>query len=369
MGIITEEFFYILNSVIYAFVAICTVFIGLKIDLGKTKNKETYIQLFLTSMVILGLFFLVGFRNIDVGTDTKAYYEIYWLNEGGVDGASEYLFYWLSKTVKYLGGSFTSFLLLISGLFYYLIFKSFSKITSYYGVGLFLLLFSFLSLFFANSLTINVIRQGLSLALLLYAYGVWLSDKAKIKTILFLFLAFITHTTAIIPIVIFVVINTFLKRVKLIYYYMFFFMGIIISILGIGLFDFLPFFNSVMGDDRRISYITNQSDNYTLGFRPAFAAFNTAFLFIFIYFNRKILPKEQELKSNYELLLKYYVLSSFLFFMSFQTPFSDRWGLFSWIAIPLMTIPAFTIGKTRLKFKTPVVLLFIFIYIFFKFYD
>ncbi len=99
-----------------------------------------------------------------------------------------------------------------------------------------------------------------------------------------------------------------------------------------------------------------------------FVVFNTVFLVILSYISRVVLKYHILLKEEYDILFRYFLVASFVFFMAFQIPYSDRWGLFSWITIPILMAPVFTFSKTNMKFKTPIVLFFMFIYVFFQVY-
>src|SRR5690625_2341324 len=106
-----------------------------------------------------------------------------------------------------------------------------------------------------------------------------------------------------------------------------------LSFIGVGLKDFVPFLSYFLEGDRRISYLYSESTKYRIGFRADFALFNTFFLFIFLFINKK--TKDDQYKD----LLIYYILSSCVFFLSFQIPYSDRIGLFSWFTIPILFSP------------------------------
>ena len=137
--------------------------------------------------------------------------------------------------------------------------------------------------------------------------------------------------------------------------------AMLLSYVNFGIKNFSPYLVDILEGDKRVSYLDDKElSYYQVGFRPQFATFNTIFLIIFLYINHYIRIKP------YNRLLKYYILASSLFFMAFQLNFSDRWGLFSWFAIPLLLIPIYQYNS-KLNIKPSFFTLFlIFVFIFFN---
>ena len=107
-----------------------------------------------------------------------------------------------------------------------------------------------------------------------------------------------------------------------------------------------------MGDalkgDRRNGYLDGSMvKEFEVGFKPQFVFFNTLFLFIFL-----LLRKYGQKQENYDILLKVYIGLSCIFFFMFQIPYSDRWGVMSWMFIPFLLAPVF--GENG-KYKTSLV--------------
>lgn len=167
------------------------------------------------------------------------------------------------------------------------------------------------------------------------------------------------HLTAIIPIILFSITH-FTQRIPLIYFVIVFMLAVLLSYANFGIKNISPFLLDILEGDKRTSYLEDKDRNYQIGFRPQFAAFNTIFLLIFLYINHHIRIKP------YNRLLKYYILASSLFFMAFQLNFSDRWGLFSWFAVPLLILPIYQYNS-KLRIKPSFFTLFlIFVFIFFN---
>ena len=152
------------------------------------------------------------------------------------------------------------------------------------------------------------------------------------------------------------------------YLYVIYFLTIIFSFLNYGILSFAPFLKNILAGSYRANYITNESDLYNVGFKPQFVAFNTVFL-VFAYYIQSKLKGNSLIFNRYKVIHIYFILSSSIFFMVFQIPYSDRFGLFSWIAIPILVSPLFTYDKSLLRYKTPIVLFFLLIYLFFAVYE
>lgn len=319
------------------------------------------------SVILFSLLFvlLVGLRTKNVGSDTGMYYFQFNYNIT-YESITEIVFYALMQGVKYFSNSFTIFLLLVAFLFHLFLRKGVVVLSEYYKTNALLMFLSIVSLFFIQNMSINIIRQGIAMSFLFYFLSLWVANKSTKKSLIYLVLAFLAHTTSIIPILMFLGVLYIGKRWSIYYFLVLYFVGIALSFFNVGVLNIAPFITDILGaDSRRVTYLTNESDLYTVGFKPQFVAFNTVFLgFSYYLYKSKLLENQWRLK--YELLLKYFIVASFLFFMAFQIPYSDRWGLFSWMVIPVLMAPLFSAVKNGIRSKTLVVLFFAFIYAFFE---
>ena len=341
--------------------------ISLTIDVSHLKVNHKVANVF-SVLFLFSIILIIGLRGIDVGTDTIEYYTYKWQMELYTD-TSEILLDSVVKTAKYFSFSFSVVLLFISFLYYYFFYKSFTIFAKYYNVLPILIFFILISLFFSLSMGINVIRQGVSLAFIMYSLALLEIIKSKKWSIFYAILAIISHTTAIIPLLLYLFCKLFTKRINIKYFYYLFVLGVIFSAINLGLLNVAPFLNDVLQGSRRSGYLTQSSEIYSVGFKPQFVAFNTIFLVFIVFIKSKLEKKHvsEEMLDFYNLLIKYYIVSSFIFFMAFQIPYSDRWGLFSWVVIPILIAPAFSI-QYRIFNKTILSIFFIFIYIFFQYY-
>lgn len=351
---------------LFATVAVSSLLFSLTIDLERNiiigfVNKWA---LFLLVCFLI----IVGFRAYNVGTDTINYFTYNYQMGFTSNSKSEILFDFLIGKIRDFNLSFTVFLLIIASCYYLLFYSGFKKIANVYQTPVLFLVLSFLSLFFSMSMGINIIRQGFSCALLFYGFSCYLNSEKISKVVLFIVLAVITHITAMIPLLMYLGCKFFTKSIPLKYFYLLFALGIGISFLNYGLLSIAPFLHQFASSEQRIGYITDSNvTEYAVGFKPQFVAFNTFFLGIFIFIKSKLEETEEDILASYTLLIKYYIVSSFIFFIAFQIPYSDRWGLFSWISIPVLIAPIFSL-KFNMVFKTTVTLFFISVYLFFQLY-
>ena len=362
---ISEAYFKLLYNVGYALMAIIALVWVYQMDRGNEDKLPSFISKHALPFFALYFIAIVGFRDVSVGTDTVNYH--YWM-AGDVpqEAKMEVMFSWLMAGLSSIGASFSVFLLIIAGLFYGIIAYALKNLSNKYQANAFFVFFSFVSLFFAESLAINIIRQGLSLAFLIFAYSLW--ERKQYTAYLFLLLAFITHTTVIIPIVVFLLLQLVAKRIPLYYFLGLYVLGIVLAYLNVGLLNIASVMEVLLQKDpgRLSTYFLNDDGLYQVGFKPQFVAFTTLFLGIGLYMRRQSFMVASAWSTSYDQLLKYFVSVSFLFFMAFQIPYSDRWGLFAWIAIPFIVLPCFS---KDFKPKTAVIVFFILLYAFFTLYN
>lgn len=360
-------------NLIYGIIVYLVVLLAVYIEVKSNFNIKNSLLInklskFSTLLFSLALFLIVGFRNSDVGTDTENYYYLLWQQKPEIKFNNEFLFSLIATYLQYYDLNYTYFLILISALFFYFIFRSLKNYSLLYQANLLMALFAFMSFFFFSSMSINVIRQGVSLAILLYAFTLLLKKDNKIKIIIYSVVAVAFHLTSIIPILL-VALSYYLstKSGKLIYFLvLLYFSVILLAFLNIGFLNIAPSLSQLLGSDGRSGYLNGETYDYVVGFKPQFVVFNTFFLLIALYIRKNL--TEIELKKQYNVILIYYIIASWLLFLAFQLPFSDRWGLFSWIIIPFLIIPLFYSPYLKAKIRIHYILMLILIYVGFKFY-
>ena len=339
--LINNAIFPILYNSVYALTALIVVMSVLSTEINKDIVRQKKLGSLLVFIPLFLLIILVGFRDFNVGTDTYNYYNILWLTDDNIDYSSEFLFSLLAGILKYFNLTYSYFLFIIAFLFFSINYLALNKMARFYNSNIFYSFFVYFSFFFFLSLSSNVIRQGISLAFIILAYSFYLNKESKSKILSSLLISIAFHATAIIPIIIFMLSVKSRKYVKSKYLYFLFFLSIFVSFINIGLADISPFLVDILGsDNRRVGYLDGSDSDYVIGFKLQFVIFNIFFLFFALFVRSKV--RNNLWVFNIDLLIRYYILTSCLFFMAFQLPFSDRWGLFSWISIPLFFIPLFS---------------------------
>lgn len=356
---------------LYNLIYFCTACLVLVSSLSSEIKKDILLQnkigQYLVIFPLVSLMLIVGFREYNVGTDTGNYYNILWINDVEIKFSGEFLFDLIALFFRFFNLNFSFFLFFISFLFFTFIFKSSKNYTDFFKSNLFITFFSYMSFFFLLSMSINIIRQGISLAALLLAYSIWLKKGNILKVYFLLLVALSFHLTSIIPVLIFLfclVINKF-KAIPLLI--LFYFTSILLSYLNFGFLNMSPIFLELLDGERRADYFSSDgAEVYKIGFKPQFVLFNTFFLFISLYVKNKL--SNSHLVIQYNILISYYIVASIFLFMAFQLAFSDRWGLFSWIVTPLLISPLFYSSFINVGIKIHFVIMLVLIYVGFNFY-
>lgn len=191
------------------------------------------------------------------------------------------------------------------------------------GSALMLFLLTIVNFTFLNQQD-NVIRCGLAFPLLLICYySLFRNDRRR--ALLFGLLAVGVHFSMAAGVLAALVAGH--VRCRLRWYYLLFAAILVASAAGVGV-------QSLLGrmDFWKAEYYSSlmATAAYRTGFRPDFAAFNTAFLIFFAWLCRKA-PS-----AFMSFFIRLFVLLSCWFFMWFAIPFSDRVGAFSWNILPAM---------------------------------
>lgn len=185
----------------------------------------------------------------------------------------------------------------------------------------------------------NVIRQGVALACLLYAF----SSKNRIISIFFCVLAVSFHKSTAIPLLAYI-ISGFTHKTK--WFEWLWLMCLALSIVNINL---TPFFESLGFIDNRVSqYIVEErSGYYGAGFRIDFILYSVApILFVKYYFTKipTIAPIYYKVYSSY-------LLVNALWLLVIRMDYTDRFAYLSWFMIPfLITYPCLNYNE---KLRNP----------------
>lgn len=347
------EEFNIAYNIIYFSAAIIGLFFALSLDVKKFQwNRIGYL---LSLFFLLLLAILVGWRSEDVGTDTIMYSWQYNHVEHMDD--REPVFKSLIRFLNVFSSNHQVLLVVMAVLFYSL-FAIFLRYRNE-NVNTYLLFLFFLSLFSFKSLGINIIRQGVSLMFLLNAYNYYMKKKWTLVIFFSVFSLFF-HLTSLLPLILFISAVQ-IRNVN--FALSVFVFSLLLAAFNIGIveiFSLLPFLQDI---DPRFGYIENRHDaDYQIGFRLSFVIFNTVFLAIALYVRKNLSRfQSQTVGNEFDNLLVYFSFTSALFFLAFQIPFSDRWGIFSWMVIPLLCEPLIS-SKSKNKYSLLLVIMFISLY-------
>ena len=355
---INEDLFDLLLVSVYVFLALLACMYGAAVISGRRFNEQINRVLII---IVLGLFFvLFGFRNSNVGADTKVYYYLY-------DQFSD-----MPISLDYISSDigFIIFVKLVSifGLDYFLPLCSFLYLLPIAYVLLktkasnkFILLFCLLSQFYFVSLGINIMRQGIALSMIILS--LYFYRKERFNLVLFYqLLAVSFHSSVILVPVLFYLC----KRCISLKYSLYILLGtVIISIFGLTIISKLVNIDVLNGfyESRLAQYVESDNDlGYKIGFRYDFFLFNLFFLVIGYRFVKK---ENEYLSGFYILILKTYILLTSIFVLMFNFPYSDRFGVLSWVFIPYILSPFITNKALTKKYILPFV--FFNILIFFLF--
>lgn len=349
-----NNYFYIF----YSFLALISILTATEIDFKKNRcSKISYLSI-ICFIILFCVFF--GTRDSSVGPDTEIYkWQFQHINDLRLEW--DILYYYFTKLLFVITQNSKIFFTLISCFYLITLFIAIRIYAKSIQANILLIFFSFVSLFFFKSLGINIIRQGVSLSFFLLGTAYFVKNKNLNKYVFIAFLLAVGfHLTSIIPVVLFLLI-TFFKNIKIKFYYLLYFLCLGLAAINIGILNFKGYLGFLMVDERRNSYLSNKPDDlFVVGFKPQFVVFNTFFLILYIFFMKKY-----KLDSNYEILLKYYILMSSVFFMMFQIPYSDRWGVMSWVMIPFLLAPAYKMSN-RPRMALGICFILITIFIFFN---
>lgn len=285
-----SDFFSLIFYIFFFFLTVIFYYLCVKY------NKKVYLIIsFIIPMLIGGL-------RYDVGTDYMSYLE-YYINHIDID-----IGFTIISLVARLFDNFKvmfftyNFLTLI---FVYLALNNISKQNR--SAALFLFLF----LYFTTGF--NAIRQMLAVAILFYSYK-YIVNKSFIKYLLFVMLASVFHSSAIITIIVYPIVISDNKFVKFIIY--------------VSLITFIIFFEKMILFISNINYFSHYSIyiSYTDSIK-----FNNLSFFIEMFFLLYVLRyKSKMIKYNpsNKYYLSLYFIGVLLMLTGFINPYAKRMSIY-----------------------------------------
>ncbi|WP_395059697.1 EpsG family protein [Flavobacterium sp.] len=337
----------------YLFSAFIALFFA--IDYSLKNNKGVNSNIILVLFFVFSYTLVFGFREYSIGSDTTMYLDAFKYNT--IQDAKDVGFAVLAKAVSFFTNERGYFIIIA------FLYTSILGLAFYYfeKTKMYLLFFTFTSMFFFESFGINVVRHGLASVLLLLSIVLFLNKK-NIKASIAILLAVSFHASIVTPFLFWLVTK---KITSIRFVFAIFFGTIVLSYLGFGInsiTDVIPVLNMFF-KDRFDSYF-DMPDwlDYTIGFKLSFVLFNLFFAILGYKIHNNFSDLIEQKK--YLRFLNSYLLSSSFFFMSFYVAFSDRVGALSWIFIPFLLEPL--LDKQRYKYGAIVsVVLCFFIFVFF----
>ncbi|WP_124640043.1 MULTISPECIES: EpsG family protein [Amniculibacterium] len=318
----------------YAFFVFFALLFALKVDVRRKQAQTLGVLVsvfFMTAIVIL-----FGLRDYKVGTDTLMYkYQYTYYKK--IDFGTEILVKWFMAFVHGWSNDPRYYIFSLSALYLLVLYLASLVFSRKFQYNVLFVLFSFVSLYSFQSLGVNIVRQGVSLAFLLLAVALYLRNPRNVALWLLAALCSVGfHVTSIAIIVVLILVNVF-RKLPIKYYTVLYFVFVVLAYFKVSLLSLGPVLGDVFAGDRKSKYIDGSFDKeFSIGFKPQFVIFNTLFLLIFF-----LIRKYGQKQENYDVLFKTYMALSMMFFMMFQLPFSDRWGVMSWMFIPFLLAPAF----------------------------
>lgn len=355
-----EEFSFAYNFLFFSFAFVALGF-ALECDIKKRmrlRSGQIFIAIFCIAFTVL-----FGLREIDIGTDTWLYYWQY-SNYEDIELGTDFLMYFIFASLNYFSDDPSLFFILMSILYTGSLSIALVRYAKSIDGSPLLVVFSLVAFFFFQSMGINIIRQGVSLGFFVLGLSYFLAhSKTILKSQILIPFALSVgfHFTGLVPIIFFL-IAVYFSKLKLWFYISLYSLSTVLAALSVSVLAFKDSFDFGSVDERRSSYldVSDFTDEYSIGFKPQFVAFNTIFLVIFLLIRKYLITSKE-----YDYMLKYYILSSAFFYMAFQLPYSDRWGIMSWIILPFLIAPLFRNNGKR-KFAILTLLFLIGVFVFFQ---
>ena len=353
-SLVTDDYV-ITHKIVLAFLILAGTFL-LKF-LNNREFKFRRVDNNLLGLYIIFFILFAGTRANHIGVDTNNYYFFFFIPAVQASNYIEifsilntdFLFEVLMSLTVWTN-SFTLYKLSVALVMNTTFYVFVRRYTNYGKKGSGLVLFMLLACTFTFlNLQLNIVRNGLAIGFILMAIHYALDKNIK-KCILFFIIGYLFHRTTIIPFVL-VLATLFDRDLHIKYYLMFYGLTIGLSLVGFG-FHSVDFLTSMGNEDLQGLKFEGET-TYRIGFRPDFVAYNTFFLALFLKFGN--------LKSRETaILIKYYILSSAVFFLNFYIPFSDRFGVYSWIVLPLLMFNVINdyFPKSKMQVSTIVLISF-----------
>ena len=284
-------------------------------------------------LLYIGLALLVGYRDPRVGTDTAVYKEVVWpsilrsssystylQDQAGVSVGGEMYYHF----IKWVGQLVTNLMLFHVAILFLALWWFATEIRR--GQEYLLSAYWLLGLPFW-SLTINILRAGLCVAMILLAIA-FLRRGKTFWAFGWMLLGITFHYSAAVCLVAFAIAKVVKRRKTLE-----FAMVILTTVLALL---------SMAGTDKVI--VSTIMNHFGISLQAIEVFYQTGFRWDFAFYNiaaycllRPVEPRCEGDEFEFcETLLRIYLVLCGFFFIAFQFPYSDRVGMYSWLLIPIL---------------------------------
>lgn len=342
---IQDYYYLILSYVLYLAYTLFSVFghkVNFKIGSLVTINASSLLFVFFSISIF-------GFRSYQFGNDTQGYVRYYEaLDSSNIDDIAQKLdvfFVSYMRICKFFLLNTRVFLLSISFFFSVLLCRI---VNSIFKSNADIVLFLYYCSFFYVALETNIIRSSISVIIWMWGIHYMFSSRTYLGLLLVV-LASGFHFTSILVLV----CGVFSLNVRHIKWLIGILpLIILVSYRDFNLFDYLPDIENLVFIVGKMNSYKDPSmkDEYLLGFRIDFVIFNLFFILWGIKFRDK-------LDSYSDQILCFYLLSTIVFYLSFNIPFNDRVGLQSWILIPFILVLPFRKDMIGFRYKVLFILI------------
>lgn len=311
----------ITSTIIYLLIFTVTSFLSeISIRLRKKSRNEILFFLLIIFLICLVPAIFAGIR-YDVGTDFFNYTRIFHQINSGLFVQTEPFYTILNRLVGLLGGNINTVFFIINFLtvlFIYIFLYDYKESISV-GLGMFI----FLVVFYNSSL--NIIRQILSMSVVLYSYK-YIDSNKMIKFLLFSLLAISIHKTAVVTLPIYFVYNYFAEK-KLVNKILIYIIATLLVINYEAVIKFIAL--EVLRDPYYLMYLEGSSENLVdVGFGIFLIFIPPIMIGIFFY---KVLKNKNKSFEFYFFLL---IIGFILRLIAYTgIPYLGRIGNFFYIAI------------------------------------
>lgn len=295
-------------------------------------NKNKHINNSATIFISIVYGLVVGLRDINVGADTVSYHNIFIENKI-IPG--DVFFSIFTKFTHYFLTSPSAFITLLSLIFYMLLGLFCIKKSNSLGNSL-ILFFGFISVVYMYEVATNVIRQGISIVIVLFSL-LYLKNN-KVKYFLVLLLSMLIHlSSALFAITTLIAIKIKIKIVILLYIITLILYTFNISLVSISniIFNYIPMIKNI--DPRIAFWASGDALGYYRIIKSGISGYiiiNTFFMISYYFMQRKY-----PLLFENNFIIKLFILLSSFLVLSTDFPFPDRIGVLSWFLIPLIFEP------------------------------